>query len=88
MRTRIYGELRPEGPVDDARESARKPTPDGTPAPGSSPAGCARFSKGVTFSGTARRRQQNLIHVVAPNASATAPERSVETGHARLAGRC
>jgi hypothetical protein len=29
---------------------------------------------------TARRRQQNLIQVVAPQASATAPERSIETG--------
>src|ERR1035438_5194175 len=27
MRTRTYGELRLEGPIDDARESARKPTP-------------------------------------------------------------
>jgi hypothetical protein len=56
MRTRTYGELRLEGPIDDARESARKPTPNGTSTPGSSPAGCARFSEGVTFRGRGHRR--------------------------------
>src|SRR6266568_3095818 len=54
MRTRTYGELRLEGPIDDARESARKPTPNGASTPGSSPAGCARFSEGVTFRGLRR----------------------------------
>jgi hypothetical protein len=54
MRTRTYGELRLDGPIDDARESARKPAPNGTPAPGSSPAGCARFCEGVTFRGLRR----------------------------------
>jgi hypothetical protein len=29
MRTRTYGGLRLEGPIDDARKSARKPAPNG-----------------------------------------------------------